>query len=103
MIRCEVDLFGIPLPPPALYRKDGGLRRAGYAAKPGTGPKGQRCNTCRWAMKVLHRGIRSHKCELQAAQWSGAPCTDIKPGAPACSEWQRKQWKVARSNHPTHA
>jgi hypothetical protein len=86
----ETDLFGIRIPPPAAYRKDGRLRRNGYAARPGTGPKGQRCFTCRHCASVQHDGARSHKCERLAARWTYSAETDIKHGAPACRDWERK-------------
>ena len=33
MIRLQTDLFGEPLPMPAILRKDGGHRKIGYAAR----------------------------------------------------------------------
>jgi hypothetical protein len=89
MIR-ETDLFGITIPPPAAYRKDGRLRRNGYASRPGTGPKGQHCFKCQHCIRVQHAGIRSHKCQLIAARWTYEVETDIKHNAPACREWSRK-------------
>jgi len=89
-MRRETDLFGEPLPSPAVYRKDGRLRKVGYAARPGSGPKSQRCNTCARCIRVEASGQYSYKCELVASAWTRGAQTDIKPNAPACREWERK-------------
>lgn len=59
----------------------------GYAAPPGTGPKGETCKTC----KHYYIGHRGHyrKCALMRARWTGGPGTDIKAGAPACRSWEK--------------
>lgn len=87
------DLFGEPIAAATAFRKDGQERKIGYAARPGTGPKGQRCNTCAHCMVVVYHGMRSRKCHVVAALWSASPATDIKHNAPACREWQRKPYK----------
>ena len=79
------DLLGAPLTVPPR-------RKLGYAARPGTGPKGQRCNTCVHCIAVAQSARRSRKCELKAAIWTTTPETDIKHNAPACLHWQRKEW-----------
>jgi hypothetical protein len=78
-------------------RSDGGRRKIGYAARPGTGPAKQRCNTCAHMARVLSAGIRSHKCEVMAGIWSTDPITDIKPNAPACSAWMRRPFKQVQT------
>lgn len=93
MRKPQIDLFGEPIPLPILFRKDGGRRKIGYAARPGSGPKKQRCNTCKHLSRVLSQGFRSHKCELMTHVWSYDPITDIKPNAPACSEWVRRPFE----------
>lgn len=85
-----VDLLGHPLPQPSVVRKDGQLRKVGYAARPGTGPKRQRCGNCEHLARVLHRGETSHKCALMAHAWTHSSATDVHRQAPACSEWERK-------------
>lgn len=87
MSRRITDLFGHPMPSQELFRKDGRRRKIGYAARPGSGPRRQRCRTCKSCMAVLSKGVRSHKCEVMAKIWSDDPATDIKPNAPACREW----------------
>lgn len=88
----EHDLFGHPVPSPAAFRKDGRRRRAGYAARPGTGPKGQRCITCLHCELVTRHGDSSHKCRQRASEWRHDELTDIHPNAPACREWTRKPY-----------
>lgn len=89
----DTDLFGQPLPSPTTLRKDGGRRKIGYAARPGTGPRSQRCSTCSHFQRVVHQGEHAAKCERMTHVWDHDSATDIKPNAPACSEWDRKPWK----------
>ena len=91
------DLFGEPIPDPSAFRKDGALRRIGYADRPGTGPAKQRCGTCVYAQRCVAGGRISHKCELKAAIWNYSTLTDISLRAPACSKWERRPY----SNKPT--
>lgn len=85
----ERDLFGqeitTPPPPPA----DGKRRKTklrGYAAPPGTGPKGETCRTCKHKCNFG----RYRKCGLIRARWTGGPGTDILAGSPACHGWEKK-------------
>lgn len=91
--RHDRDLFDQPVPHPSFFRKDGRRRKFGYADRPGTGPKGQRCGNCRFSHCVLVDGQRSLKCEIMARYWSYTSLTDIQPRAPACSHWQRKPFQ----------
>jgi hypothetical protein len=79
----QLQLVGVPLPeaPKTPSR--------GYASPPGTGPKGQRCNTCRFCIVVTTEPPHVRKCEIIAARWD-QPGTAIKHNAPACRDWQRK-------------
>lgn len=92
MSRHEKDLFGQPISAP-VARKGGGVRKVGYAARLATGPKGQRCGTCKFAMKVTSKGRTSHKCELAAAAWTHGEDSDISLRAPACRLWERKPFE----------
>lgn len=83
------DLFGAPIAAAAALPR---VRKIGYASRPGTGPKGQRCNTCRYCIVVAQHGQRTRKGEIVAAKWSTSPETDIKHNAPACRDWQRKPY-----------
>ena len=98
MTKLPTDLLGHPIPPPVVFRKDGRRRKIGYAARPGTGPKKQRCGTCAHASSVVHHGATTHKCELKAHAWTHGAETDINLRAPACEEWQRKP--LRKSPHP---
>jgi len=84
------DLFGEPITAPVAIRKGGGRRKVGYAARPGSGPKGQRCGNCKHCSLVTSRGVSSKKCELMAGAWTHGAETDIHPQAPACKQWERR-------------
>lgn len=58
----------------------------GYAARPGTGPKGETCKSCRYSVTSPRRG-RWTKCRLTEACWTKTRRTDILLGAAACSKW----------------
>lgn len=91
MRQPDTDLLGHPIPPPAIQA----VRRIGYAARPGTGPKGQRCNTCAHCIKITQHRQPARKCELKAPIWTTSAETDVKHNAPACRFWQRKKWEEA--------
>lgn len=81
----NTDLFGQPLPPePVRF----GLRASGYARRPGTGPAGETCRTCRFAVKVGGGKSHFYKCEIIRHRWTHGPGTDIKLRSPACEMWQ---------------
>lgn len=79
------DLFGRRIYVPVVTAT---RRKFGYAARPGTGPKKQRCSTCRFCI-LVDRETRTRKCEVMARLWD-IPGSEIKHNAPACSFWQRK-------------
>ena len=64
-------------------RFQGGL----YAAVPGGGPLGERCNTCKhfvrrsWDKTYL-------KCDLVRAWWTKGAGSDVRAKSPACSKWE---------------
>lgn len=62
--------------------------KRGYAAPPGTGPKGETCKTCKHIARVQHAKTYI-KCGLQRAHWTGGPGTDILTKAPACRFWEK--------------
>jgi len=84
----QLDLLGDPIGRDAIMRKSS-RRKGGYAARPGSGPKGQRCNTCAHFARLKRSNVYT-KCLLMAAVWTRGPGTDIKARAPACSFWERK-------------
>lgn len=83
--------FGGGIAAAAKVRKHG--RAHGYAAKPGTGPRGQRCATCAYCLEVVQGVHRVRKCQVVVRKWTPGPETNIKHNAPACSEWARKAWR----------
>lgn len=60
----------------------------GYAAKPGTGPKGETCGSCKHKTSGFRR--RFPKCILTRACWTHARRTDILVGADACEKWEKR-------------
>lgn len=60
------------------------IPRGGYAAPPGTGPKGETCGGCKHIA-----GERYKKCRVVRARWTHGPATDIRSRAPACSKWEK--------------
>lgn len=59
----------------------------GGADRPGTGPEGETCKSC----KHIYRNQQAKtylKCGLMRAYWTGGPKTDIRASWPACSKWE---------------
>ena len=63
----------------------------GYADKPGTGPKGETCGSCRHLCRAGTGGKRFPKCVLTEAAWTSTRRTDVLVRAAACSKWQAKE------------
>jgi hypothetical protein len=88
------DLFGeeiVLIDAPKQPRRGGKDWLGGYAMRPGSGPAGERCGTCRHDVKV-NGGTRDyHKCALCKPNWTHGPGSDIKQRSPACSKWERKE------------
>lgn len=62
----------------------------GYATRPGTGPVGETCGTCKHACRVPGGGKTYHKCAL-VQPWTHGLGTDIKLSSPACQKF--KPWR----------
>ena len=71
----------------------------GYAAAPGTGPKGEYCRTCQFA--VRRSGGRKHywKCYLRVRAWSSCYATDILLKSPACKHWELQKLSPFRPRY----
>lgn len=92
----DIDLFGIRMR--AGARTDAERRREqrrlseqprGYAARPGTGPAGETCKTCRHSYRVQSRSRKTFwKCGL-VKETHGAK-TDIRLKSPSCSRFEPK-------------
>lgn len=76
------DLFGVEAAEPSP-RKPG--QANGYAARPGTGPAGETCGTCKNACYTQPSKKRFYKCKVIKHRWTSGPGTDIKLKSPACS------------------
>jgi hypothetical protein len=63
--------------------------KGGYAAVPGTGPKGETCKTCKHCfVRKMYSGKGYTKCELiKETRGRG---TDILQKSPACSRWEKE-------------
>lgn len=80
------DLFGEVPPSPPKVSSAG--QAHGYAALPGTGPKGETCGSCAHLYRK-HMAKTYLKCELMAAKWTGGHGTDVLARSPACQRWQQ--------------
>lgn len=85
------DLFGNPieektLPKPPLSKRRRDETPHGYAAPPGTGPKGHFCADCRHLVRKM-MGKTYLKCALMQRIWTGGPGTDIRAKSLACQHW----------------
>lgn len=58
----------------------------GYAAAPGTGPKGETCKTCDHHI-IWSYAKNYHKCELLGKKLTHGTGTDIRVRSPSCSYW----------------
>ncbi len=94
----QLDLLGDPIDQASIMRKSS-RRKGGYAARPGSGPKGQRCNTCAHFARVRRSNVFT-KCLLMVKSWTHGPGTDIKARAPACMHWERKPLAPMKLKEP---
>jgi hypothetical protein len=62
----------------------------GYAAPPGTGPKGETCATCRHLVRSAYARKRYLKCGLIRYRWTFSYGTDVRAGSPACRVWEAR-------------
>ena len=87
MTEREVDLFGqeIPYQHPSNGNRGRNANPRGYAARPGTGPADETCQSCEHY--CILRG-KYRKCELLKWRWTHGAGTDIRARSPACRYWQ---------------
>jgi len=80
----EATLFGEELteqPAPKSPKK------TGHAWTPGTGPKGETCQSC--AHYVRRQWDKVYlKCGLMREHWTQGPGTDIRARDAACKKWE---------------
>jgi hypothetical protein len=87
------DLFGNELTEAEAYalHKRKSTQPRGYAAPPGTGPKGETCRTCRHRAHSGGGARVYQKCLKNRHNWTHGPGTDILARAPACKFWEKKE------------
>lgn len=76
-----VDLFGQEVRATTAKRKE---RPNGYAARPGSGPKGKTCKGCQHYVRRQSGNGVYLKCALLERCWTHGYGTDIRAGSPAC-------------------
>lgn len=77
-------------------RLTGVSRTRGFAGRPGAGPAGETCRSCRhYAHNHGYEGRSKGypKCWLMRAIWTNGPGTDIRAGSAACEKWEAKLGK----------
>lgn len=77
-----------PASTPAERKKRRDPTPSGHAMKPGTGPAGETCGSCRHLVRV--RFAKTYlKCELARALWTGGRKTDVRARDAACIKWEK--------------
>lgn len=69
-------------------RRNNPGRPNGYASRPGTGPAGETCGSCRH----IHKSLMSkayYKCDLMSHIWTAGIASDVAVRSPACSRWDQ--------------
>lgn len=61
----------------------------GGADRPGTGPQGETCGSCKHLVRTGNNK-KYPKCLLTRACWTHSPRTDIRTRWVACSKWERQ-------------
>ena len=87
---AESDLFGLDRALTPSERKK--LKRStpvprGHAWRPGTGPEGESCGTCRHLFRNRMAKVYL-KCLLMREQWTGGAGTDVRARDAACKFWE---------------
>ena len=69
-------------------RKGGPGKARGYAAPPGSGPKGETCRGCKHLGHVQPNLRKFYKCRL--TKWTGGKASDVLINSPACLAWEKR-------------
>lgn len=84
------DIFGIELSAAEAHaQKRKGAQPRGYAAPPGTGPKGETCGSCEHLVR-RSMGKTYLKCWKALEKWTSGRGSDVLARAPSCRLWQAK-------------
>ena len=89
MFGHEVDLDALMNAPMTGKRKRKPTPKRGHYFKPGTGPAGETCGSC----KHLYRNRLAKtylKCALNRANWTGGEGSDVRAKDAACKFWERE-------------
>lgn len=62
---------------------------SGYAAPPGTGPKGETCKSCKHICRHHDYKHTYIKCGVIRHRWTHGLGTDIRVKSPACRLWEK--------------
>ena len=90
----DLDLFGKPVAdfPSLRQKKANAGKPQGYAAPPGTGPRGETCGSCEFAVRRQFNVKHFWKChmylKIYGVRWTNSYGTDIRLKSPACKHWQ---------------
>lgn len=78
----------VPVAPPGK-KKRASTKPNGYAMRPGTGPEGETCKTCRHRVPNENRTARTYwKCAKMRHTWTGGTGTDVRASSAACKLWE---------------
>jgi hypothetical protein len=83
--KSYTDMFGNEVTVPVRGKHY--VEPRGYWNKPGTGPAGETCGSCRW----IDRHRRWAKCGKARVIHTGGRGTDILVRSPACSGWEANE------------
>lgn len=81
----EQDLFGQAIDERTIGKHR--IQANGYARRPGTGPKGETCRSCRHSTGTGGHNHNYYKCLIIRHRWTKGPGTDILLKSPACEMW----------------
>jgi hypothetical protein len=87
MFGNEVDLQALMDAPMTGKRKRKPTPKRGHYFKPGTGPEGETCGTCKHLTR-RHLAKTYIKCGLNERNWTGGPGSDIRVKDAACKFWE---------------
>ncbi|MCG5245305.1 hypothetical protein [Methylorubrum extorquens] len=94
------DLFNLDcaLTPGERRHLRGGIQAKGYAAMPGTGPKGETCaHLVRKCLAEVYR-----KCALMERHWTGGKGPNVLTTALACRKWKAALLTARGSQHESN-
>ena len=70
-----------------IAQDDAGAGKRGHFARPGSGPQGETCKSCKH-LTSNRLGKTYLKCGKNRARWTGGEASDVRARDPACSGWE---------------